>query len=70
MKKRIKWLNVLGTILFVLCLCLVLTTIFYLLIYPMITSYVLTLNWLGVFVFSFSLAYVIWFIEHFIKEVK
>lgn len=70
MKIRIKWFNVLGTILFILCLCLVLTTAFYLLIYPMITSYILTLNWLGVLVFSFSLAYTIWFIEYFIEEVK
>lgn len=70
MKKRIKWKHIFMTLLFILCLCLVLTTVFYLLIYPMITSYILTLTWLGTLVFSFSLAYTIWFIEYFIKEVR
>ena len=70
MKKKIKWKHIFMALLFILCLCLVLTTVFYLLIYPMITSYVLTLNWLGVLVFSFSLAYTIWFIEYFIEEVR
>ena len=70
MKKRIKWYNVFGTILFILCLCMVLTDLFYLLIYPIMTSYILTLTRLGVITFSFSLAYVLWFIEYFIEEVK
>lgn len=68
--KRIKWNNVFGTILFVLCLCMVLTDLFYLLVYPIMTSYILTLTWLGVITFSFSLAYVLWFIEYFIEEIK
>lgn len=68
--KRIKWNNVFGTILFVLCLCMVLTDLFYLLIYPIMTSYILTLTWLGVITFSFSLAYVLWFVEYFIEETK
>lgn len=70
MKKRIKWNNVLGTILFILCLCLVLTDLFYILIYPIITTDVTSWTWFGIFTFSFSLAYVLWFIEYFIGEVK
>ncbi len=70
MKKRIKWNNVFGTILFILCLCLVLADLFYILIQPVITTYITTWSWFGILTFSFSLAYTIWFIEYFIKEVK
>lgn len=70
MKIRIKWFNVLGTILFILCLCLVLTDIFYITIYPILTSYITTFTWFGIITFSFSLSYVIHFIEYFIEEVK
>lgn len=70
MKKRIKWNNVFKTILFILCLCLVLTDLFFIVISPMIDSYITTWSWFGILTFSFSLAYVLWFIEYFIEEVR
>lgn len=65
---KIRWNNVVKTILFVVCLYVVLSDVYFILISPIFTNKLLSWTYLGFVSFGLSLYYMIWFVEEFKKE--
>lgn len=63
--KRIKWGNVFKTILFILCLGVVIHDFYYITIYPIITTKITTFTWFGLITNILCVSY----ITEFIKDI-
>ena len=68
--KRIKWNNVLKTILFLVALYIVIYDFYYIVISPFVTSYITTWSWIGIITNFASLYYVIEYTIDFNKQMK
>lgn len=70
MKKRIKWGNIIKTIIFLFSLFIVINDIYIMFISQYFTGKLATWTYIGFITFAFSLYYVMSFIEDFKEEMR
>ena len=68
--KRIKWYNIFKTILFLAATYMVLYDLYYIIIYPILTTRITTFTWVGLIVCILCSTYIVEFIKDVNKQLK
>jgi len=68
--KKIKWGNIFKTILFFGCLYEVLYDFYYIVIYPIITTKIITFTWLGLIICILCSSYIVEYIKEVYTYIK